>query len=194
MPPAKDITQLLVDWRNGDAAALDALFPLVYDELRRLAEGYMRRERPDHTLQATALVHEAYLRLVGLDVPWESRLHFFAVAAQVMRRILVDHARQYQYAKRGGGARQLSLDEAVDFSIERAADVVALDDALSSLAVLDPQKVKIVELQYFGGLTYEEMGQLLGLSRATVHRELQMAKAWLYREIRNDERRTMNDE
>jgi RNA polymerase sigma factor (TIGR02999 family) len=178
-----DVTQLLLDWRKGDPAALDKLLPLVYDELRRLAEQYMRRERPDHTLQATALVHEAYLRLVGADVQFQDRVHFFAVAAQMMRRILVDHARSYQYAKRGGGARKVSLDEAIDLSEERAADLVALDDALTGLAAIDPRKSQIVELRFFGGLTVEETAEVLGLSTATVINETRTARAWLYQAV-----------
>jgi RNA polymerase sigma factor (TIGR02999 family) len=186
-PAPKDVTQLLLDWRNGDQRALDQLMPLVYDELHRLAEHYMRSERPDHTLQPTALVHEAYLRLMGMDVPLENRVHFFAIAAQVMRRILVDHARKYQYAKRGSGARKVSLDEAIDLTEERSADLIALDDALKSLSALDPRKSRIIELQYFGGLTYEETAHVLDISLTTVHREVKMAKAWLYREIKKGE-------
>jgi RNA polymerase sigma-70 factor, ECF subfamily len=184
-PAPRDITQLLLDWRQGDQAALNDLMPLVYDELHRLAEHYMRSERPDHTLQPTALVHEAYLRLVGMDVRWENRVHFFALAAQVMRRILVDHARKYQYAKRGSGAPRLSLDEAIDLSHERAADLLALDEAMTSLATFDSRKSRIIELQYFGGLTYEETAQVLDISLTTVYQEVKMAKAWLYREIKN---------
>jgi RNA polymerase sigma factor (TIGR02999 family) len=179
----KEITQWLVQWRNGDPSALDQLMPLVYDELHRLAERYMQSERPDHTLQPTALVHEAYLRLAGMDIQWENRVHFFAIAAQVMRRILVDHARKYQYAKRGSGAHKLSLNEAINLTKERAADLVALDDALTSLAAVDPKKSRIVELQYFGGLTFPEVAEALGVSLSTVHREWRLARAWLYREI-----------
>jgi RNA polymerase sigma-70 factor, ECF subfamily len=180
----KDVTQLLLDWRNGDRTALDQLMPLVYDELHRLASHYMRSERPDHTLQPTALVHEAYIRLVGMDVQLENRVYFFAIAAQVMRHILVDHARKYRYAKRGSGSRKVSLDEAIDLSEERAGDLVALSDSLTNLAAIDPRKAQIMELQYFGGLTYEETAELLGISLTTVHREVKMAKAWLYREIK----------
>lgn len=181
----KDVTQLLADWRNGDAAALDQLMPLVYRELRHLAEHYMRSERTDHTLQPTALVHEAYLRLVQIDVDWQDRVHFFAIAAQVMRRILVDHARKHRYAKRGAGARKVALDEAIDLSRERAGDLLALDDALTSLAAFDHRKSRIIELQYFGGLTYEETADVLGISLTTVQREVKMAKAWLYRAIKD---------
>lgn len=163
-----EVTQLLINWRHGDQAALDQLMPIVYDELHRLADRYMSRERPDHTLQATALVHEAYLRLVTMDVSWQDRAHFFAVAAQLMRRILVDHARSHQYAKRGGGARKVSLDEATIVSEARAADLVALDDALTSLATMDPRKSRIIELRFFGGLTVEETAEVLSVSPATI--------------------------
>lgn len=178
-----EVTQLLINWRRGDPAALDQLMPIVYDELHRLADRYMSRERPDHTLQATALVHEAYLRLVTMDVSWQDRAHFFAVAAQLMRRILVDHARSHQYAKRGGGARKVSLDEATIVSEERAADLVALDDALTSLATIDPRKSRIIELRFFGGLTVEETAEALSVSPATVINETRIARAWLYAEI-----------
>ncbi|MBX3277886.1 MAG: sigma-70 family RNA polymerase sigma factor [Acidobacteria bacterium] len=184
MSTHSDITQLLQESRQGDRAALDRLMPLVYDELRRLAQSYLRKERPDHTLQPTALVHEAFLRLAGMDAQWENRVHFFAVAAQVMRRILVDHARRRGYAKRGKGARRVSLDEAINLSRERAPDLVAIDDALTSLSELDPRKCRIIELQYFGGLTYEETALALGISETTVHREVKMAKAWLYHELK----------
>lgn len=177
---------MLQESREGDRAALDRLMPLVYDELRRLAQSYLRRERSDHTLQPTALVHEAFLRLAGMDARWENRVHFFAVAAQVMRRILVDHARKRRYAKRGAGACTVSLDEAINISQERAADLVAIDDALTRLSVLDPRKCRIIELQYFGGLTYEETAEALSISQTTVHREVKMAKAWLYHEIRKE--------
>lgn len=187
-PAPKDVTQLLLNWRSGDQAALEELVPLVYDELRRLAEHYMQGERSDHTLQPTALVHEAYLRLAAVDVEWENRVHFFGIAAQVMRRILVDHARKYQYAKRGSGARKVLLDEAIELSQERATDLVALDDALASLAVVDQRKSRVVELRYFGGLTYEETAEVLGISPTTVHREIRLAKAWLYREIKEGAR------
>jgi RNA polymerase sigma factor (TIGR02999 family) len=180
----KDVTQLLADWSHGDREALDKLMPLVYDELRRVASHYLRRERPGHTLQTTALVHEAYLRLVDQkDVRWENRAHFFSIAAEAMRRILVEHARSHHAAKRGGGGPKLSLDEAVDWPEERAVDLVALDDALTSLTAIDPQKSRIVELRFFGGLTMEEVAQLLGVSLATVERGWRIAKLWLRREI-----------
>jgi len=183
-PSPPEVSQLLADWSNGDKAALDKLMPLVYDELRRLAHHYMNRERPGHTLQTTALVNEAYLRLVDQrHVRWQNRAHFFAIAAQMMRRILVDHARSHQYAKRGGHARQVSLDEAAVASQERAADLLALDEALTELAAIDPQQARTVELRFFGGLSIEETAEVLGLSPATIKREWGAAKAWLYREI-----------
>jgi RNA polymerase sigma factor (TIGR02999 family) len=174
----------LVAWSDGDQQALEKLMPLVYDELRRLAGRYLRRERPGHTLQATALVNEAYLRLVDQrDVRWQNRAHFFGIAAQMMRRILVDHARSHQVAKRGAGARKLSLDEAIEAPEQADVDLVALDDALSDLARIDPQQSRIVELRFFGGLTIEEVAEVVGVSPATVKREWTMAKAWLYREL-----------
>ncbi len=177
------ITALLRSWRAGDARALDQLAPVVYDELRRLARRHMRGERGPHTLQATAVVHEAYLRLVEAEVSWQDRVHFFAVAARLMRRILVDHAKGRGRVKRGGGAHRATLDEAVLVAPERSADLLALDAALNDLAQHDARKVEIVELHYFGGLTYDEMAETTGLSAATVHRELRLAKAWLQREL-----------
>ena len=175
---------MLIDWSNGDQSALDQLMPLVYDELRRLARHYMIRERPGHLLQTTALVHEAYLRLIDqTQVHWQNRAHFFAIAAQMMRRILVDHARGQLYAKRGGGARRISLDHVSVVSEERAADVIALDDVLNGLAEIDPQQSRVVELRFFGGLTVEETAEVLGLSPATVKREWSAAKAWLQQEL-----------
>ena len=174
----------MVDASHGNQAALDALLPLVYNELRRLADHYLRQERPDLTLQATALVHEAYLRLVDqTSITWQNRAHFFSVAAQVMRHILVDHARSQQTRKRGGHAHRLSLDEAVSFFAERDVNLVALDEALTRLAVLDPQQSRIIELRFFGGLTIEEVAEVLKLSPATVSREWSLAKMWLHREI-----------
>jgi len=158
--------------------------PLVYEELRRLAQIQMRGERSDHTLQTTALVHEAYLRLCGADVAWQGRVHFLAVAATVMRRVLVDHARSRDRAKRGGGADRVPLDEALAVSPERPEAVVALDEAIDRLSALDERKAHAVELHFFGGLTYEETAEALGVSPATVDRELRLAKAWLYRELR----------
>lgn len=184
MPPPEDVTQILQDVIQGDKDASSRLMPLVYDELRRLAEHYLRQERPDHTLQATALVHEAYLRLIDQTrVNWQNRAHFFGVAAQVMRRILVDHARRHQAFKRGGFQHKLSLDEAVDYSQSRDVDLVALDDALTTLARLDTRQSQIVELRFFGGLTIEETAEALNISPATVKVDWSMAKAWLRREI-----------
>lgn len=180
------VTQLLLDWGNGDKAALDKLVPVVYQELRRLAAYYMRRERPGHTLQTSALVNEAYMRLIDYSqMRWQSRAHFFAVAAQAMRRILVEHARKRHFAKRGGGAVKVSFDEAAIVSQEQAADLVALDDALTSLEAMDERKARIVELRYIGGLNIEETAEVLDISPATVQREWRAAKAWLYREIKN---------
>jgi RNA polymerase sigma-70 factor, ECF subfamily len=177
----KDVTQLLVEWSNGDEQARNRLIPLVYDELHRLADYYLRRERRDHTLQPTALVHEAYLRLVDQTrVHWHNRAHFFGVAANVMRQILVNHALSHQAAKRGGTACKLSLDEAAASYKEPDVDLVALDEALTRLAALDPQQARIVELRFFGGLTIEETAEVLQISAATVKREWSMAKAWLH--------------
>ena len=178
------ITQLLADAGAGDRAALDALLPLVYQELRRLADHYLRGERPDHTLQATALVHEAYLRLVGqTGISWQNRAHFFSVAAQVMRHILVDHARSHNAEKRGGGEPRLSLDEAVSFFEERDVGLVALDDALNELAGMDGRQARVVELRFFGGLTTEEIAEVLKVSTDAVRSDWRMAKAWLHREL-----------
>ena len=183
-PSPKEVSQLLVAWSNGDQAALDKLTPLVYDELHRLAHHYMSRERPGHTLQTTALVNEAYLRLIDQkSVNWQNRAHSFAVAAQVMRQILVDYARRRQYLKRGGKAVKVSLDEAAVASQERGADLVALDDALTSLTAIDPRKSRIVELRFFGGLSVEETAEVLKVSPRTVMREWSLAQAWLYREL-----------
>lgn len=186
-PSSKELTQLLVDWGNGDKAALDKLIPLVYGELHRMARHYMRGERRGHTLQTTALINEAYLRLIDYrKMQWQDRAHFFAVAAQVMRRILVDSARKRQGAKRGSGAQKLSLDEAAAVSQEKSAEVVAVDDALKDLAMLDPRKSRIVELRYFGGLDIAEASEILGISPTTVQREWRSAKAWLYRAIKKE--------
>ncbi len=183
--PLHDVTQLLVDWSNGDQQALERLLPLVYDELRRRARLYLSRERDGHTLQPTALVNEAYLRLIDQTrVRWQDRTHFLAVAAQVMRRILVDHARTRKRSKRGGGAAAVGLDEVQLAAPERAVDLVALDDALEALAQLDPRQAAIVEQRYFGGMTIEETAQRLGISPATVKRDWEGARAWLYRELR----------
>ena len=183
-PTPKAVTQLLIDWGNGNQAALESLLPLVYDELHRLARRHIGRERPDHTLQTSALVNEAYLRLVDQrNVHWQNRAHFFSIASRLMRRILVDHARSRQFAKRGGGLRRVSLDEASVVSQNRAADLVALDDALTSLAAVDPRKCQVVELRFFGGLSVEEIARVVGVSPVTVMRDWSTAKAWLHRAI-----------
>ena len=162
---SRQVTDLLGRWRGGDRQALDALIPLVYDELRRIAQHYLRNERPGHTLQSTALVHEAYVRLIKQDLPqWQNRAHFFAVAAQLMRQILVDHARAYRADKRGGGACKLTLDEAEKDSQPLDVDIVALDDALKTLSMMDPQQGKVVELKFFGGLSIEDTAEVLGIS------------------------------
>jgi len=186
-PSPDDVSQLIVDWGAGDPAALDRLMPLVYDELRRLAHRYMNRENPGHTLQTTALVDEAYLRLVDQTrTHWKSRAHFFGIAAQLMRRILVDHARSHLYAKRGGGARKVALDEVAVVSPERGAELIALDDALERLAAFDPRKSRVVELRYFCGLSVEETAEILDVSAITVKRDWLVAKAWLRREMSNE--------
>jgi RNA polymerase sigma-70 factor (ECF subfamily) len=183
-PSPQNVTKLLVQWSKGDHGALEALVPLVYEELRRLARYYLRQEKQNHTLSSTALVHEAYLRLVSQkEVTWQSRAHFFGVASQMMRRILVDHARRHAYAKRGGGALTLALEEAVATPQRREVDLVALDDALDTLAKLDERQSRMVELRFFGGLSIEETSEVLGISAPTVKREWASARAWLYREI-----------
>jgi RNA polymerase sigma factor (TIGR02999 family) len=180
------ITQLLIQWRNGDQAALNELLPQVYGELRRLANYYLRQERPGHTLQATALVHEAYLRLVDAkEIDWQNRAHFFGIAAVRMRHILVEYARSRQAAKRGGGEYRLSVSEADERAEEPDVNLLALDDALQRLEALDPQKARIVELRYFGGLTIEQTAEVLNISPATVKRDWSMARAWLRTEIRD---------
>lgn len=184
MTETHELTQLLIDWSNGDRAALDKLMPLIDAELRRLAHRYMNRERAGHTLQTTALVNEAFLRLVNRkNLHWQNRAHFFGIAAQLMRTILVDHARSHASAKRGGGARKLELDEALVVSQQKASEVIALDDALKQLALLDPQQSRIVELRFFGGLTVEEAAEVMQLSPATIKRDWSTAKAWLYHEL-----------
>jgi RNA polymerase sigma factor (TIGR02999 family) len=180
----RDVTTLLADWRRGDRSALDELTPLVYAELRRLAASYMKYERPDHTLQSTALVHEAYLRLVGgVEVDWENRSHFFGIAAQIVRRILVDHARAAKAAKRGSGVITLSLSEELNPAGKRDPELIALDDALNALAVIDPRQAQIVEMRFFAGLNVDETAEAMTISPATVKREWASAKAWLYREL-----------
>ena len=188
MEAASDgVTQLLINWRNGDKAALDQLTPLVYEELRRLARGFMGKERQNHTLQTSALINEAYLKLVDQDeTNWQNRAHFFAVAAQIMRHILVDHARSYRYEKRGAGAQRVGLDDAKVFSEERAGELVALDEALTELATVDPRKSRIVELRFFGGLNIDETAEVMELSPTTVQREWRAAKAWLQRFIKGE--------
>jgi RNA polymerase sigma-70 factor (ECF subfamily) len=182
------VTELLVHWSEGDQEALNKLIPLVYDELHKLASRYLRRERRDHTLQTTAVVHEAYLKLVNQrDANFENRLHFFAVAAQIMRRILVDYARRHHASKRGGDLYKLSLDEALVTSEEKGADLLALDEALERLAAIDPRQSRVVELRIFAGLTLEETAQALNISPSTVRREWSMAKAWLHRQIKNND-------
>jgi RNA polymerase sigma-70 factor (ECF subfamily) len=179
-----DISQLLIAWGNGDQSAFDKLMPLVYDELRRLAHRYMAQERPEHTLQTSALVNEAYVRLIDQrDVHWENRAHFFGIAATSMRRILVSYARRRNRAKRGGGALQISLDEGALLSNERAAEMVALDEALEHLAAVDRRKSQVVELRYFAGLSIDETAEALKVSPGTVMRDWTLAKAWLRREI-----------
>ena len=184
---ADNLTGLLVEWREGDQAALDRLMPLVYDQLRRIAHRYVQRERNGHTLQTSALVNEAYLRLADQKVLWQNRAHFFAVTARVMRHILIDHARRRQYAKHGGDARQVSIDEAAAMSLERAAELIALEEALEELAQLDPRKSRVVELRYFGGLSLEETAEALNISLMTVRRDWRAAKAWLYRRLKETE-------
>ena len=180
-----EITQLLAEWSKGNQAALDKLYPLVYKELRRLAHGYLRRERKGHTLQTTALINEAYLRLVEQEqVHWANRSHFFAISAQIMRRILIDHARRYDYIKRGGGAQKISLDEAALVAKERGRALLMLDEALNTLAAIDPRRSHVVELRYFGGLNNEEIAGVLKISENTVTRDWNMARAWLYQELR----------
>jgi RNA polymerase sigma factor (TIGR02999 family) len=183
VPRLEDVTSLLVASSNGDQEALNQLLPLVYDELRRLADRYLHRERSDHTLQATALVHEAYLRLIDQKVSWANRAHFFGVAAEMMRRILIDHARGRQAVKRGSGGIKMSLDDVLEITDEKAADLIALDEALKALAAFDAQKARVVELRFFGGLSIEETASVLGVGTATITRQWRLAKAWLYHEL-----------
>jgi RNA polymerase sigma factor (TIGR02999 family) len=186
--PNEEATRMLIDRSNGNREAAAGLMPLVYDELRRLARNYLQRERPDHTLQATGLVHEAYLRLVDQrTTTWQNRAHFFGVAAQLMRRILVDHARRHRTDKRGGEWTKVEFDEALAPAVSRTLDVIALDDALHDLAKLNPQHSQIVELRFFGGMTTEEVAEVLDVSPRTVQREWRMARAWLRRQISADE-------
>jgi RNA polymerase sigma factor (TIGR02999 family) len=179
-----DVSQLLQHWRDGDRTALDALLPLVYKELRRLARFQLRQERPNHTLQSGALVNEAYLRLVGLNAPkWESRTHFFAIAAQLMRQILVDYARRHRAAKRGADVRRVSVTDAAATAPTADLDVLALDEALHSLTNIDPRQSRVVELRFFAGLSLDEIAKVLDVGPATVQRDWTAARAWLYREM-----------
>lgn len=178
-----EITQLLIRWSGGDKGALDELVPLIYDEVRRLANYYLSRQRPGHTLQATALVNEAFIKLIDMkNVNWQNRAHFFAVAAKIMRNILIDHARSHQRIKRGGG-QPITLDDVAVIAQEQASELIALDEALKSLASIDLRKSEIVELRFFGGLTIDETAEVLKVSTPTIQREWRMAKAWLYREL-----------
>ena len=183
---ANQITEQLIAWSNGDQAALGQLIPVVYQELRRMADRFLRHEAPGHTLQPTALVHEAWLRLIDQTrVNWQNRAQFFGVAAQMMRRILVDHAKTKHREKRGGDAVKLSLDEIINLSQERAADLIALDEALDALGNFDRRKCSVVELRYFGGLSVEETAEVLSVSPDTVMRDWKLAKAWLYQQLSN---------
>lgn len=186
MSNASEITGLLIDWCNGDQTALDKLMPLVERELHRIASRYMRREDPAHTLETTALVNEAYLRLIDQkNVHWQNRAHFFGIAAQIMRRILLNYARDRHRAKRGGRAIQVSLSEVAMMSDEKSSELIALDEALTRLAAIDERKCRVVEFRYFGGLSVEETAEVLKVSPITVMRDWKMAKAWLAREISN---------
>jgi RNA polymerase sigma factor (TIGR02999 family) len=179
----QNVTYLLQEWRRGDPQALDQLMPLVYDRLRAMAGSYLRSERPGHTLSTTAVVHEAFLRLVDTEVDWQDRAHFLAIAARVMRRVLVDHAKAHQREKRGGAPAQVSLDDVVLISPQASAQVQDLDEAITRLAAVDERKGRLLELFYFGGLSYEESAAAVGISEATVHRELKLAKAWIRHEL-----------
>lgn len=182
--PSANVTQLLVSWSMGNQAALEELMPLVYGELRRLASAYLRRERPDHTLQSTALVHEAFLKLVNQrDVEWRNRAHFYGIAAQMIRRILVDYARSHHAEKRGSGAVKLALDEALAVPQKTDLDLLGLNDALERLALMDPRQNRIVELRFFAGLSIDETAEVMQLSPATIKREWNSARAWLFREL-----------
>lgn len=183
-PASHEITELLLAWGQGDQAALDTLIPLVHADLHKRAERYMRRERRGHTLQATALIHETYLRLIDVQqVRWRNRAHFFAMAARLMRRILVDHARERRCQKRGGETRRVSLDEGLVLSPERGEDIVALDEALNALSEFDPRKGRVVECRFFGGLSGEETAEALDVSLETVKRDWRLAKSWLLRRL-----------
>lgn len=193
--PRQQVTQILIDWSDDSRAAAERLMPLVYDELRQLARRYLQRERADHTLQATGLVHEAYLRLVDqTSITWQNRAHFFGVAAHQMRRILVDHARRHQAGKRGGGWEKVEFDEAWTPAGSRSADLIALDDALQDLAKLNPRHSQIVELRFFGGLKFEEIAEVLDVSSRTAERDWRMARAWLRRTIFPEEHANVSGE
>jgi len=185
-PDRPSVTQILISWRNGDGSAFDRLLPIVYGELRALAAAYMHSERPDHTLQATALVHEAYVRLVSADLPWEDRAHFFAVAARTMRRILVDHARERAAVKRGADWVRTTLDEGILVSATPAMELIHLDQAMTGLAEQDERAARAAELHWFAGLSYEDTAKALQVSPATIHRDLRMAKAWIHRALSGD--------
>jgi len=183
-PQQHEITQLLAEWSDGNQSALDELYPLVYEELHRLARRYMSRERKGHTLQTTALINEAYVRLVDQrNVHWANRSHFFAISAQIMRRILIDHARRHAYAKRGGGAQQVSLEAVAIVANEKSAEIIRLDEALTTLAKMDPRRCHVVELRYFGGLSNEEIAGVLNVSENTVTRDWNLARAWLHQQL-----------
>ena len=183
-PRQHEITELLAEWREGNQSALDELYPLVYNELHRLARRYMSRERKGHILQTTALINEAYVRLVDQkNVKWANRSHFFAISAQIMRRILIDHARRHAYAKRGGGAQHVSLEEAATVTPDQGHELIRLDEALKSLAEMDPRRSQVVEMRYFGGLNNEEIAGVLQISENTVTRDWNMARAWLYQQL-----------
>lgn len=184
---ADQVTELLLEWRQGDDAALEKLTPLVYDEIRRIAHRFMQRERSGHTLQTTALVNEAYVRLLGKQqIDWDSRAHFFAVTAQVMRHVLVDHARRRRYLKRGGEAQRVPIEDVALMSDKRAGELIALDEALDRLAEMDQRKARVIELRYFGGLSLEETAAILDVSVMTVRRDWRAAKAWLYNAVRGE--------
>ncbi len=185
--PPKEITQLLVAWGDGDKEALDDLMPFVYQELRRLAKNYMRNQRSDHTLQTTALVNEAYLRLIdSSQVRWQNRTHFFAISAQLMRRILIDFARAKNANKRGGDSPKITFDERLPVSVEKETELIALDEALKELAVMSPRQAQIVEMRYFGGMNEKEIGEALEISTRTVRRDWRVAKAWLFRKLKKN--------
>lgn len=184
-PASHDITQLLLDWGNGDKEALDKLMPFVYDELRKLAGHYMRNQRPEHTLQTTALVNEAYLRLIdSSQVRWQNRTHFFAISAQLMRRVLVDFARAKKAHKRGGDEQKVTFDEALPVLIEKESELIALDEALTELSTMDERQSQIVEMRYFGGMTEKEIGKALEISTRTVRRDWSIARAWLFSKLK----------